>query len=707
MKTLSLIFAGIVVLASPTLAQEELYRFDGTNAHDYLGTSVASNVDVNNDGYMDIIAGAPNADINGNDSGEVLVFSGIDGSIIYRLAGDSASDYFGQAVAGLGDLNGDGFDDFAVGAYLDDKNGTDSGSVFVYSGIDGSVITEKYGDSGGDYFGWSIAGGQDLNNDGFNDWIAGAKRDDNNGTYSGSVRAFSGKTKASLFIVSGNSSNDYFGDACAMVGDTNGDGYMDFAVAAPWDDPNGTDSGKITIHDGNGGSVLFSVFGTTQDYAGQGTGICGLGDVNGDTLADIAIGFPFDDDFGGDMGKVQVVSGLDGSTLYTVGGEYEAKFGWSLASAGDVDRDGINDFMAGRENGNSVDLCSGVDGLLLYRFTGIEYYGKSISGGGDINGDGLLDLVIGCRGYDSSKANAGSVFVSSSRDFSGKWPSLPTTFAPINQFYFDDFDIRQGILPNHYGLSYTDASTFERDPEAWCNVGNFAPCLTSQSGNFALEMGLAPDSNNYHEVFNALTIGLDGQGSGGHILSFWAYNCGDNPQDGDGVFVSEDGVNWQRVFDSWDKLPENRWTFVSDVNLSNTGVSTQGHFYLRFSQQDNFPYFYNEGVAIDDITVVPSIVMEADNFSAGGYATVTTEGCTPDHDVWLAVSFAGGGPISSPWGTAYLTPPFHTVIDKADPSGTFRWIQYVRPSWQGRTLWLQSLDLVKGVLSNPVSATIR
>jgi hypothetical protein len=707
MKTaspLTLFSAAIALLITltPAFTQEQIYRFDGTNPSDQLGRSIDAGADVNGDGYSDIISGAPYAGPNGNSyAGEAIVFSGVDGSVLYRKYGNSASDEFGHSVCFVGDVNLDGFDDFAVGARYADVNGSNSGSVYLYSGIDGTLIVQKNGDSSNHHFGTSIAGGQDINNDGYPDWLVGAPED----SY-GSVRAFSGKTNASLYKHSATSTGDDFGRYVAMVGDTNGDGYMDFAVADPFADYNSTNSGRVSVHDGNGGSILFNVDGTHDDQLGREHGVDGLGDVNGDGLADIVIGNVYDDDGGSNHGKVMVVSGLDGSIIYEVVGDYGNYLGFSVSSVGDIDGDGLDDWIAGRQDQSSVDLHSGSNGLLLHRFEKTGHFGWTLSGAGDVNGDGLGDIAICDPYYDGFNNDAGAVFVISSRDFSGDWPSLPTVFEPVNHFFFDDFDIRQGVLPNHYATSFTDASTFERDPEAWCNVGNFDACRLSYSGSFALEMGMNPSSNNYHEVFNAMTIGLDGQGSGGHLLSFWAYNCGENSQAGDGVFVSEDGVNWAQAFPGWSQLPVGQWTYVEDVNLSNLGVSTQGTFYLRFSEQDNFPFFYSEGVAIDDITVKPSITMTADNFSGGGYGIITTEGCTPDRQVVLAISFAGPGPIQTAWGTVFLAHPIRQYPTISDANGQAQWVKRINGGLSGTSLWIQSLDVIKGVLSNPVSVTI-
>ncbi|MEE9128082.1 MAG: integrin alpha, partial [Planctomycetota bacterium] len=140
-----------------------------------------------------LIVGAFLDDNNGTDSGSARVFSGKDGNILYTVNGDSAGDYFGFTLSGAGDVNKDGSPDLIVGAFLYDNNGTDSGSARVFSGKDGKILYTFNGDSTGDQFGRFVSGAGDVNKDNFADLIVGALMDDNNGTSSGSTRVFSGK----------------------------------------------------------------------------------------------------------------------------------------------------------------------------------------------------------------------------------------------------------------------------------------------------------------------------------------------------------------------------------------------------------------------------------------------------------------------------------------------------------------------------------
>ena len=151
---------------------------------------------------------------------------------LFTFNADSTEDNFGTSVSGAGDVNGDGFADLIVGAWLDDNNGTNNGSAQVFSGADGSVLYTFNGSSIGDSFGFSVSGAGDVDGDGFADLIVGAPNDNNNGQTSGSARVLSGSDGSVLYNFDGDSAEDFFGISVSGAGDVNGDGLADFIVGA-------------------------------------------------------------------------------------------------------------------------------------------------------------------------------------------------------------------------------------------------------------------------------------------------------------------------------------------------------------------------------------------------------------------------------------------------------------------------------------------
>ena len=389
--------------------------------------------DVNGDVRADFIVGAWQAAPGGRaDAGSAYVYSGADGSLLYQKDGAAAGDFFGYSVSMAGDVNGDGKADFIVGARVADPGGrADAGNAYVYSGADGSLLYQKDGGATGDTFGWSVSAAGDVNGDGMADFIVGATRADPGGRAdAGSVYVYSGADGSLLYQRDGGAEYNNFGHSVSAAGYVNGDGKADFIVGERLADPGGRlGAGSAYVYSGTDGALLYQRDGGAVDD-NFGTSVSTAGDVNGDGKADFIVGAYHADPGGTNLaGSAYIYSGADGSILYQKdGGLPGVIFGYSVATAGDVNGDGKADFIVGeygadpggRGGAGSVYVYSGADGSILYQKDGVaanDRLGVSVSTAGDVNGDGKADFIVGAFWANpGGRADAGSAYVYSGAD---------------------------------------------------------------------------------------------------------------------------------------------------------------------------------------------------------------------------------------------------------------------------------------------------
>ncbi len=286
----------------------------GRTAGDALGVSVARAGDVNLDGFGDVIAGSSSAAPNGTASGEAAVFSGPYGTRAFTIAGSAAGDFFGTAVGGGFDANGDGRPDVAVGAPGVDAVAAEAGRARIYSGLDGSLIVTADGAGAHDRFGASLAGVADVDGDGSDDLLVGARGATGAAFGSGAARIVSGASGTTLKTFSGDAALDEFGFSVAAAGDVTGDGATDFVVGAHLADPAGN-------ADAGSARVFLSVCGELGAY---GSGCPGTGGfvpsltVGGCAAAGGGIDVSIDNGMGGTIALV-VIGTQPGSAPIGVG----------------------------------------------------------------------------------------------------------------------------------------------------------------------------------------------------------------------------------------------------------------------------------------------------------------------------------------------------------------------------------------------------
>lgn len=391
-------------------AQTTLQDLAGKAAGDRLGHALALVGDVDGDGVPDWVAGAPYSDLNGSMSGSALVISGATGGELYELAGDSPHDLFGYAVAGA-DLDGDGRADVVVGAYADDLGGVDSGTVFAFSGLDGSLLWSRPGDAAGDNLGFSLATVPDVDGDGLSEVLVGAwVADDPGKLNSGEAQLLKGSDGAPLQIWTGESAFDFFGNSVAGLDDVDGDGFGDVLIGAVGNDANGSGAGSAYVYSGASGLLLFTLRGDAPGD-GFGTTVADAGDVDGDGASDLLVGAPGSDSAAQNAGLARLFSGATGLAQMTFHGAAAGdNFGSALAGGFDVTEDGIPDLFVGApaadptgSGSGQVRVFSGADLSLHATLDGAAAgarFGGSLAGGGDLNGDGNDELLIGAYGED-------------------------------------------------------------------------------------------------------------------------------------------------------------------------------------------------------------------------------------------------------------------------------------------------------------------
>jgi len=219
----------------------------------------------------------------------------------------------------------------------------------------------------------------------------------------------------------------HFGYALDVSGDVDGDGFPDLIAGVPYDDVTSLGwqlAGSVRVHAGRSGALLYHLDGPAP-YAHMGWSVAAVGDVDADGHDDFLAGAPVADPAGlGDSGSALLYSGATGALLRRHDGLAQGdKLGWSVAKAGDVDGDGIPDYLLGAPdadpgglpNAGSVFLHSGATGQLLRRWDGSqggEYLGTSLAGGADLDGDGRPEVIAGApSARPGGRYGAGSVLV--------------------------------------------------------------------------------------------------------------------------------------------------------------------------------------------------------------------------------------------------------------------------------------------------------
>ena len=381
------------------------------------------------------------------------------------------NDSFGRSVASLGDLNRDGIPDIVVGAYADNAGGTDKGAVHImFMNTTGSVkstvdINDNTANgpslSDYDFFGLSVASIGDLNRDGIPDIAVGAAGDGTGGNNRGAVHIMfmntDGSVKSTVEINDDTTNGpilnntDFFGRSVASIGDLNRDGILDIAVGAIGDDAGGDNRGAIHIMFMNtDGSVKSTVEINDNTANGPsldddddfGESVASIGDLNRDGILDIAVGATGDNTGGSYKGAIHIMfMNTDGSVKSTVEINDDTTngpilnntdfFGRSVASIGDLSRDGIPDIAVGAAGDDTGGSGKGAVHIMFMNTTGSvkstveindntangptlndsDFFGRSVVSIGDLNRDGIPDIAVGAIGDDAGGSGRGTTHI--------------------------------------------------------------------------------------------------------------------------------------------------------------------------------------------------------------------------------------------------------------------------------------------------------
>src|SRR5262245_5231931 len=591
-------------------------------------------------------------------------------------------DQFGRSIVNLGDMDGDGVTDILVGAHTDDDGGLDKGSVYILF----------------------------MHSNGFaKEW---RKISDLEGDFGGRLRK-----------------GDQFGRAAANLGDLDGDGVIDLAVSSNYDDDGGTNKGAVYILFLNPDATVKSSQKISSTQGGLpvplsihdefGRSITNLGDLDGDGVTDILVGTPEDDEGGTNTGALHVLFLNPNGTVkayHRIGKRSEGLaikptdwFGFSSASLGDFDGDGVTDVVVGAvldddggvNQGSIWILMLNPDGSVKEKheideleggFTAqmddIDQFGTSVANLGDLDGDGVTDIAVGAVKDDDGgtpgfvDADVGAVYVLfMNPDATVKsWVKISDISGDM-PYSLDQWDWFGSALAPYGGLSgdglFNVVIGCRNDDDAGGNQGAIYMVQlndgTVPAANFGASRtrGIAP-----------LTVTFNDTSEG--EITAWLWNLGDGPQ------------TTQR---SPTKTYDNPGSY--DVQLTTRGPggidseTKQGFITVTTGVMADFDVTPKSGPCPLPVTFVERSEGQVTSWSWDFGDGTTSSERSPSHVYADCGSYTVTLTVTGPRGTDTYTKPDFVVVALLPPDASFS----ATPTAGDAPLTVQFLDTTQGQVS--------
>jgi len=364
------------------LAATPAWIAESNQAGARLGDKLSGAGDVNGDGYDDVIIGAALYDSLESDAGAAFLYlgsaAGLGAEPAWIAVGDQADAQFGACVQAAGDVNGDGYADVIVGAWLYDHGEVNEGRAYVYCGSDSGLADMPAwvgeSDSPGAAYGYFCASAGDVNGDDFDDIVVGARRFGGNGLIEeGRVYVYHGSPAGPAltadWIRDAGREKSELGAYTISAGDVNADGFDDLLAGAfRWENPD-LDEGMACLFLGSAAGLAPAPAWLVEGGIARnnfGYHLDGAGDVNGDGYGDVVVSAPGVDTYTFtwyNAGQVFVylghAGGLSTTPVWTQQGDQDYMSLEAVRGVGDVNGDGFDDIGTGSLYRDSVYVDAG------------------------------------------------------------------------------------------------------------------------------------------------------------------------------------------------------------------------------------------------------------------------------------------------------------------------------------------------------------